>query len=66
MAFSEGAAEIGNVESGLVLLKKQLAGLGREPTVRLNLRFFCWQSDGKMVDASATTDAFVLRLPAQR
>jgi hypothetical protein len=62
---SEGTAEIGNVASGLLLLKKQLAGLGGEPTVRLNLMIFCRQLDGKVLTTSVTTDAFGLRLPTQ-
>jgi hypothetical protein len=59
---SEGTAEIGNVASGLLLLKKQLAGLGGEPTVRLNLMIFCRQLDGKVLTTSVTTDAFGIRL----
>ena len=62
---STRTAEIKNVASGFVLLKKQLAGLGSEPTVRLNLWFFCQQPDGTVLIKSATTDAFVLRLPTQ-
>jgi len=61
----EKTAEIENVESGLTLMKKQLAGLGTEPNVRLNLWFFCRQPNGKVLTTSVTTDAFVLRLPAQ-
>jgi hypothetical protein len=58
--------EIKGMGTGLVMLKKQLAALGGEPTVRLNLLFFCRQPDGQLAAASATTEAFPLRLPAQR
>jgi hypothetical protein len=57
--------EIENVASGFVLLKTQLAGLGGEPTVRLNVMMFCRQPDGKVPTTSVTTNEFVLRLPAQ-
>lgn len=63
---SSGIANIGNMETRLVLLKKQLAGLGKEPTVRLGLWFFCRQPDGQEPITSATTDAFTLRLPTQQ
>jgi hypothetical protein len=62
---SEGIAEIGNVASGLTLMKKQLAGLGGQSTLRLNVMIFCRQPDGKVLATSVATDAFDLRLPAQ-
>jgi hypothetical protein len=57
--------EIENVASGFMLLKKRLAGLGAEPTVRLNLWIFCRQPNGQVLVTSVTTDGFGLRLPAQ-
>jgi hypothetical protein len=57
-------AEFANLPSGLLLLKRQLAGLGNEPTVRLNLMIFCRQPDGKVVTKTVTTGGFDLRLPA--
>jgi hypothetical protein len=56
-------AEIRGVVSGIMLLKKQLAGLGSEPTLRFQLTTFCRQSDGKVLNISATTDGFQLRFP---
>jgi hypothetical protein len=60
-----GTTEIGGVASGLSLLRKQLADLGSEPTIRLNLMFFCKQSDGKVVTSTVKTEPFSLRLPIQ-
>jgi hypothetical protein len=60
-----GTVEIENLPSGLLLLKKQLADLGGEPTVRFGLWLLCRQPDGKVVITSATTDEFGLRLPAE-
>jgi len=60
-----GSAEFLDLTSGLLLLDKQLAGLGNEPTVRFNLMMFCRQGDGKVVTKTVTTDGFALRLPAR-
>lgn len=57
--------QIGNAVSGLLVLRNQLAKLGGEPTVRLNLLLFCRQPDGRVSTTSATTEAFGLRLPAE-
>ncbi len=56
------AAGITGVASGLVLLKKQLADLGQEPTLRFNLTVFCQQTNGKVLATDVTTDPFTLRL----
>lgn len=58
--------EIKGVADGLVVLKKQLQNLGSEPTLRLNLMFYCREPDGQVKFKWATTEAFPLRLPAQR
>lgn len=61
-----GVAEFANLPSGLMLLKSQLAGLGNEPTVRIDLLIFCRQPDGKVVTTRALSDGFELRLPKAR
>jgi hypothetical protein len=60
-----GTVEFSDSPSGLVLLKKQLAGLGSDPTVRFSLMVFCRQPDGKVVTKTVTTDGVDLRLPAR-
>lgn len=60
---SGGVVEIRDVPSGLLVLKKQLAELGDEPTVRFGLWIFCRQPGGKVLTTSVTTDALVLPLP---
>lgn len=60
-----GTIQIDSVESGLVLLRKHLASLGGEPTLRLHLLIFCQQPDGKVLSTTVPTEAFSLRLPAQ-
>jgi hypothetical protein len=58
-------AAFGGAASGLVLLKKQLASLGNEPTLRFHLMFFCQQPDGKVLTTVVPTEAFSLPLPVQ-
>lgn len=60
-----GVAEFADLPSGLLLLNRQLAGLGNKPTVRFNLMIFCRQPDGKVVTRTVTTEGFSLRLPAR-
>lgn len=60
-----GTAALRGLPSGLVLLKKQLAALGSEPTMRFSLIIFCRQADGKVLTTFVPTEAFTLRLPAQ-
>jgi hypothetical protein len=59
-----GAAELTNLTDRLVLLNKQLAGLGMEPTVRFTLMIFC-RAEGKVVMKTVRTEEFELRLPAR-
>lgn len=60
-----GVAEFTDLASGFLLLKRQLAGLGKEPTVRFNLMMFCRRPDGKVVTKTVTTEGFALHLPAR-
>ncbi len=62
---SGGSTELKDIGSGLALLRKQLAELGDEPTIRFNITLFCRQPDGKVITTETTTDAFRLRLPAR-
>jgi hypothetical protein len=57
--------DIRGVKDGFVLLKKQLRGLGEEPTVRLQVTVFCRQPNGRLSAQDVTTDAFKVRLPAK-
>ena len=52
-----------DVSYRLVVLRGQLADLGNEPGIRLDLWTFCRQPDGKVLTNSATTDPFTLRFP---
>jgi hypothetical protein len=58
---SEG--DLQNMKSGFLLLKKQLPGLGDEPTLRLQLMIFCRQPSGKVFAQDLMTEPFTVRLP---
>lgn len=55
--------DIRGVEDELTLLRKRLASLGREPTIRLQITIFCRQPSGRVLSRSVTTDQFPVRLP---
>jgi hypothetical protein len=64
-AVSPGeTGEIGAVDSELVLMKEQLATLGHEPTVRLDLMVDCRRLDGEIAAIGLRTGEFKLKLPA--
>jgi len=58
---SEG--DVLDVRTGFLLLKKQLVGLGEEPTIRLSVMVTCRQPGGRIAAQEATSDAFRVRLP---
>jgi hypothetical protein len=57
--------EIETVDSGLVLMREQLPGLGKEPTVRFDFMIVCRRPDGQRATVVLGTDEFSLELPAQ-
>lgn len=57
-----GAGDVRGVKDGFVLLKKQLAGLGEEPTLRLRVMIFCRQPGGRVSAQEVATEGFQVRL----
>jgi len=59
---SEG--DVGSVKTWLPVLKKQLAALGEEPTIRLHVTLTCRQPRGGVRLQDVRTDAISMRLPS--
>lgn len=58
-----GEGDIYGVKDGFVILGKQLAGLGQEPVLRLEISVFCESPRGTVATQELTTEAFPVRLP---
>lgn len=56
--------QISGVESGILLLRKQVDNLGEEPTIRFDLMMSCKEPDGQIPTKLVTTEEFRIRLPA--